>query len=173
MNTDTQQGAFWGYANVTSVIDEMGDKIMPGAFSRTLAVWKSRGEFPPFLWQHDDKTPIGLLTSLEEDSVGLRVSGHFLPDLDIPQARTAYIMTKNNILKHLSIGYRVKKFHYQGKVRQVTDLDVEEISIVTIPGNRMARIYEHKAWTPETTPETPGLNTLLATLSRVKGVFTI
>ena len=75
--------SFDGYGAVFKNIDSYNDVIEPGAFSQYLDDVKvGRKEWPAMLLQHggfgmnaEDMTPIGVYTSLEEDSKGLKVSG--------------------------------------------------------------------------------------------------
>src|SRR4051812_285433 len=67
-----ESGAFEGYAAVFNNVDFDGDKIIKGAFKRTIDLKK--GKFP-VLWQHDVKQPVGVNVEAEEDDFGLLVKG--------------------------------------------------------------------------------------------------
>ena len=56
---DTETGSVSGYGAVFHNIDLGQDKILPGAFSRTL---RSKRKVP-MLWHHKDDQPIGLFIS--------------------------------------------------------------------------------------------------------------
>ena len=71
-------GAISGYAAVFGNIDQGGDKILPGAFAKSLQEKSSL----PMLYQHDMARPIGVWDSLKEDSHGLAVDGRISDTVD-------------------------------------------------------------------------------------------
>src|ERR1700759_3887904 len=91
-------GKFTGVGAVFGNVDLGGDKIMPGAFTRTLAA----GRQYPLLWQHDPAQPIGTFKATETQQ-GLMIEGQLL--LSDPTGAKAYNLIKNSVLKGLSIGY--------------------------------------------------------------------
>ena len=62
-------------------IDSYGDIVAPGAFKKTISdVMTGAKAWPAMLLQHGDDTsagrsPIGIWTSMEEDSTGLQLQG--------------------------------------------------------------------------------------------------
>jgi len=60
-------------------VDLQGDRVLPGAFRRTISEWKSkmaRGIRPPFVWSHQWSDPdayLGPITGLRETAKGLEV----------------------------------------------------------------------------------------------------
>ncbi len=136
-----ESGTFEGYASVFHVTDSMNDTIAPGAFRASLEHWQAEGRFPPMLWQHDVKQPIGAWQDMREDEHGLYVSGRLFVD-EIARAREAYKLLKENVVTGLSIGYRTKQAHTDRETgtRVLTQIDLIEISMVTFPANDMARV---------------------------------
>jgi HK97 family phage prohead protease len=135
--TDTQkEGVFRGYASVFDEIDVYNDRIVRGAFRKSL------GQFmPKMLWQHDQDQVIGVWSKLSEDQKGLCVEGRLL--LEVEKAREAYALLKEGALDGLSIGYQVKqalKGQRRDATRLLTEVDLFEISLVTFPANALARI---------------------------------
>lgn len=139
-------GVFEGYAAVFHNVDSAGDRILPGAFAKSLAALRTEGRFPPLLWQHDPKRPIGVWEDMHEDSHGLYVRGRLFMD-DIAQAREAYALLRENVVSGLSIGYRTVQSRRDGKsgVRLLSVLDLLEVSIVTFPANDRARVRAVKS----------------------------
>jgi HK97 family phage prohead protease len=132
-----------GYASVFDVPDAGGDVVRRGAFAR------AAGTQVPLLWQHDAAHPIGTVDHLSEDSRGLRVIASLS---DTRVARDAAALLKSNTLTGLSFGYRVKASTPAGpgsRGRTLTDLDLIEVSLVTFPMQRLARVV---AVSPEETP---------------------
>jgi hypothetical protein len=55
-NTDSA-GEFEALVAVFGNVDKGGDRIMPGAFTKTLAAWRASGDPVPVIWSHDWNTP--------------------------------------------------------------------------------------------------------------------
>jgi hypothetical protein len=115
---------FAGYAAVFDRIDRGGDVVRAGAFRLPAAV--------PLLWQHRGQ-PVGRIEWVEEDATGLRVIGA----IDDPQL-AALVAAK--AIDGLSFGYRVRTAR-SGRVRELTDLDLVEISLVARPMQPLARVH--------------------------------
>ncbi|OAT74901.1 primosome assembly protein PriA [Mangrovibacter phragmitis] len=134
-------GEFEGYGSVFGVKDSFDDIVVPGAFSNSLAGWKSKNALPSMLWQHQMSEPIGIYTEMREDDVGLYVKGRLLID-DDPLARRAHAHMKAGSLTGLSIGYVLKDWEYDRTKEAflLKDIDLWEVSPVTFPSNDEARV---------------------------------
>lgn len=143
--TVDETGLFSGYASTFGgPSDAYGDIIQKGAFSETLTRHHLEGTRPALLWAHDQTQPIGSWKSLEEDDVGLRVTGQLT--LEVEKAREALALMKSDALG-LSIGFRVPDggaTHRSG-YRELKRVDLHEISTVALPANRRAKISEVKS----------------------------
>jgi len=141
-----ETGVFEGYASVFNVIDQVNDKIAPGAFKESLAAHRKSNRLPLLLWQHDTHEPIGAWREMYEDSHGLYVKGDLFIK-DIAQAKEAYKLLKENVVTGLSIGYRTQESHFEqkGGARVLTRLDLLEVSLVTFPANEQARVIAVKS----------------------------
>jgi HK97 family phage prohead protease len=141
-----ETGVFEGYASVFNVVDQVQDKIAPGAFKESLAAHRKSSRQPPLLWQHDAQEPIGAWREMYEDNHGLFVKGDLFIK-DIALAKEAYKLLKENVVTGLSIGYRTQESHFEqkGGVRVLTKLDLMEVSLVTFPANEMARVSSVKS----------------------------
>lgn len=137
-------GTFEGYGSVFSIEDRGGDIVAPGAFTETLAASKASGRLPALLWQHRQAEPIGVYTSMDEDSVGLRVKGHLA--LKTARGAEAYELMKMGALSGLSIGYRVRDDSWDRVtgVRTIKKADLIELSLVTFPMNDASRVSSVK-----------------------------
>lgn len=140
------EGAFEGYASIFDRIDDGRDAVLPGAFARSLAEKGARAI--KLLWQHDPKEPIGFVESLVEDARGLFVRARLLPE--VRRAREALSLMRAGALDGLSIGYRARKARHEPGtgVRLLEDIDLQEISLVTFPMQRAARVAAFKAAAP-------------------------
>jgi hypothetical protein len=145
INSLAADGLFSGYASVFGALDHHNEIVNSGAFTRTLANWRTQGRAPAMLWMHDPAQPIGLWLTLTEDKNGLAVQGRLA--LRTQKGMEAYELLKMGALTGLSIGYRVvsSKIDPKRKARVLTDLDLFEISLVTFPANEAARVREVKA----------------------------
>ena len=139
----TEDGTFEGYGSIFGNVDSYGEKVMPGAFAESLAQHKREDTSVLMLWNHDSYQPIGVWEDLAEDSKGLWGKGRLF--LDIQKARETHTLAKNKAIGGLSIGYRERDTDQDGSVRLLKKLDLYEISPVTFPANRSARIESVKS----------------------------
>jgi uncharacterized protein len=111
-----------GYAAIFDHPDRGGDIVRKGAFARAAKAGL------PLLWQHDRARRIGFIERVEEDARGLRVIAQM--DADAPPVASG---------AGLSFGYRVRAAN-KGTYRELTDLDLIEVSIVNHPMQPLARV---------------------------------
>ena len=127
-----------GYASLFGRVDMGRDRVAPGAFRRSLARRGAGGV--KLLWQHDPGRPIGRWTEIAEDGVGLRVRGRLLPE--VAQGREALALIRAGALDGLSIGFRTVRARREPAtgVRELVEIDLWEISLVTFPQMPGARL---------------------------------
>ena len=135
----TEKGKFSGLASTYGNVDLAGDVVMPGAFTRTLS---DAGKSRPLLWQHRTGDPVGLV-QLTDSLAGLVAEGQL--SLGIQQGRDAYQLLKDSVIRGLSIGFLTIKEQFVGDVRQLLELKLYEVSLVTFPANEQATIAGVKA----------------------------
>lgn len=138
-------GRFAGYASVFDVVDNQRDRVKRGAFAATL---ENRRTPVTLLWQHQWEQPIGTVERIFEDTRGLYMEGQLL--LDVEKAREAYALLKAGALNGLSIGYRSKRSRHDpdSGVRDLLEVELWEISIVTLPANAEANVTVVKQGVP-------------------------
>lgn len=129
---------FAGYAAIFGRPDRGGDVVRAGAFAR--AVKRGAGAVP-LLWQHAPARPIGRIEYLEEDRRGLRVIGRLS---DGAAGREAAALLKEGAVKGLSFGYRVREAKGEAP-RELTGLELVEISLVTLPMQPRALVHAVEA----------------------------
>jgi HK97 family phage prohead protease len=136
-----EDGTFEGYAATFNKIDKGGDKILPGAFRKTLREKKKR----PMHWYHDVRVPVGEIM-LKEDGNGLAATGALIIE-DILKAKELYAFMKKTetVAKQLSIGYDAVKKEFEGDVRILKEIKLYEVSIVTFGMDQEANITNVKA----------------------------
>lgn len=139
----SEDGTFTGYGSVNGNVDSYGERVMPGAFAGSLAKHKREGTNVLMLWQHNPNEPIGIWEDLAEDAKGLWGKGRLI--MEVQKAREVHALMKANAIGGLSIGYREIKATPDGNVRNLEELDLREISPVSFPANRRARIEAVKS----------------------------
>lgn len=146
-----EDGSFVCYGAVFNNVDQGGDIIAPGAFATSLSEAKEDGRLIPMLWQHDRDEPIGSWSKIEEDETGLRCEGKILLDAGPVETR-AYSHLKNGSVGGFSIGYHLKPDGYEVHpdypddeyIWLLHDIDLREVSLVTMPMNLEARLVSIK-----------------------------
>jgi HK97 family phage prohead protease len=136
-------GTFEGYGSIFGNVDSYGEKVMPGAFSDSLAKHHKSGTKPLMLWQHNPSQPIGVWEDLAEDGKGLKGTGRFV--METAKGREVHALLKAGAVRGLSIGYREIKTEPDGAVRLLKELDLLEISIVSFPANTRANVTAVKS----------------------------
>lgn len=147
LKTFDQPGMFSGILSIYGGIDEYNDRILPGAYTKTI---KENGGRVPLLWQHDPAEPIGEL-ALEDTQRGLAVTGRLVLADDVPAARKAYALLKAGVIRGLSIGFRPIKSMVVNGIREISEARLFEGSIVTFNADPEAHVSVVKATRSEAT----------------------
>lgn len=155
-----EDGRFAGYASVFDVVDSQRDVVRKGAFAASLM---ARGYPVQLLWQHQWENPIGVLERMFEDGRGLYVEGRLL--LEVARAKEAYALLKAGAMRGMSIGYNVKRARRDPEtgVRELLEVALWEVSLVTMPANQDAQVTVVKAH--------GGNAALMAAIRRAEGVL--
>jgi HK97 family phage prohead protease len=134
-----------GYAALFNVLDDGGDIILKGAFTKTLSdMATADGTRVAFCYQHQLNDPIGKIVDLKEDDKGLyfkcRVS-----DAE-PEVK---IKIKEKILNEMSFGFDTiqseKDVRNNKDVRLLKELQLYELSPVTLGMDKYAGLSQTKA----------------------------
>ncbi|WDR07457.1 HK97 family phage prohead protease [Devosia rhodophyticola] len=133
-------GRFAGYASVFNLPDDSGDVVMPGAFAKSLT--RRNANRVRLLFQHDPKEPVGVWETIAEDGFGLWVEGRLVAG--VPRADALRALIERRAIDGLSIGFRTIRATRSkpGGQRQLWQIDLWEISIVTFPMMDGARIAQ-------------------------------
>ena len=107
--------------------------IRPGAFARTLA--ERRGPLPLY-WQHRPDQRIGWIEQAAEDGRGLRV----VASIDNPIGGAAAALKAGKVTG-LSFGYRARGFLRDQNGRELKDIELFEVSLVSHPMQHGARVH--------------------------------
>jgi len=124
---------FAGYAALFGKRDAGRDLIRKGAFARTLA---ARRDALPLFWQHRPDLRVGWVVSIAEDERGLRV----IASIDNPDGATGLALRSGEV-SGLSFGYRTLGSRTSEEGRELLDIELFEISLVTHPMQHGARVH--------------------------------
>lgn len=143
-------GTFVALASVFNNVDRVGDRVMPGAFKKTLRKWRSSGRMLPVILSHqwnDIEAHIGYADPKEvkETGRGLEVKAH----LDVDENETArhvHRLMKRGQLTAMSFGYTVGNQKMDDKgVNEVSEIDLHEVGPTLVGANPEAQLQEVKA----------------------------
>jgi HK97 family phage prohead protease len=131
-----------GFAS-TNDVDRAGDTILSTAWLNGLDNYNKN---PIILFNHDYDDPIGKCTSIRIVSNGLEIEAEISPSAEV------YNFVKEGILKTFSVGFSLNEAMYD-EVNNgfiITDAELYEISIVSVPCNQEAVFSVAKSFdTPE------------------------
>lgn len=133
---DEEGRTFTGYASTFGNIDAGRDRVVKGAFAKTIA---ERGHRVKILWQHSRYDPIGRPTSLVEDDAGLNISAKVSRT---SLGQDVMVLMQDGVVDQLSIGYDVIKDNWdrEANVRDLLEIRLWEVSPVTFPMNELAMV---------------------------------
>ena len=150
ISSDETTGEFSGYASVFGNIDDGGDIVEKGAFSKTIVEDFDRIKI---LSQHDScELPIGKPLELREDEKGLFIRGKIS---NTQKGRDIQTLLKDGVLRELSIGYDIVDYvmDESTNIRHLKQIKLWEISIVTWAMNDQAVIDDVKSLVEELSAE--------------------
>lgn len=140
---DEDQGIVTGYLSTFGNVDSQQDRVIKGAFKKTILEAKSRMEngrryLWPMLFMHDPEKPVGGYIDAEEDNDGLLVSAQ----LDIatnaqgipvnPLAVMVFSGYKTGYIDEQSMGYNTIQKDYENGVRNLKECRIVEGSAVVM-----------------------------------------
>jgi Escherichia/Staphylococcus phage prohead protease len=145
-------GSFSGYASLFGETDLNRDRVLPGAFLKSIGARGAAGI--RMLFQHDPAAPIGVWREVREDSRGLFVRGQLMREVE--KAREVLALMRAGAIDGLSIGFRTVKGRTDAKsgIRSLVEIDLWEISVVTFPMLPAARVSQVKGARREALVET-------------------
>ena len=133
-----EAGAVSGIAWKFDQADRIGDMIEAKAFAKaTLPI--------PMLFGHDQNDPVGAWNVATEKSGALHLAGNLLV-ADVARAREVSALVKSGAVRGISIGFITRKSRPRvGGGRTITDLELLEASLVTVPMHPGARVTSAKS----------------------------
>lgn len=149
---DQPAGTFTGYASVFNNIDSVGDKVLPGAFTESLATFGEGGANIPCYWSHQVDNPmmcIGKTLSAVEDEHGLKVEVQL--DLDNEYGAQVYKMMKNGVVNQMSFAYGIDSEAFVEATEneaahfELRKLTIFEVSVVQVGANQATELLDVKS----------------------------
>ncbi|MCO5145536.1 MAG: phage major capsid protein [Aquamicrobium sp.] len=133
-DTGRVTGKAWDFTSP----DRVGDVIEPAAFAGAV------GKSLPMLFAHDQAQAVGVWDQIAVEQDGLSVSGKLLVD-DVSRAKEVRALLQAKAVTGLSVGFMTKKAApRKGGGRTISDLDLVEVSLVSVPAHDRARISNVK-----------------------------
>ena len=136
-------GTIEGLAAHGGNVDQQGERIMPGAFRKTIETFRKSKRILPLLDNHRvmDGTDavIGRVIELEERKNGSLFFKAFFSGVEAAQAVRQKI--KEKVLDSLSIGFHLKdKRTRADRVVELLEIQLREISVTPFPANQLATV---------------------------------
>jgi len=139
-DVDVNTGIVTGYFSAFGNIDSHGDRIMPGAFKKTIRERGPKGTNQiKHLLQHDMERPLGAIQLLKEDSIGLYFETKFT--VGITEVDDTLRRYEAGIYNEHSIGFRLIDGEFidddptTGPHFEMTEIKLFEGSTVTLGAN--------------------------------------
>ena len=153
VETETDEDAPGSFVALVSTygVDRQGDRVMPGAFRHSLQQWRESGRTIPVHADHDGKVGavVGRIDPrlTMETERGLEAGG--VLDTSTALGKRVYELVKRGTLAW-SIGYVVPEGgrRRKGKITELHEIDLAEISAVSTPANAGARTLSIKSHRP-------------------------
>lgn len=139
IKADAAEGIVTAYASVFSNTDSYGDRMIPGAFTKTLSENARRVRV---LRDHDPRLVVGTPQHMEQDRQGLltvtKMSG-------TPLGREMLTLLQEGAYNELSVGFNtVKSIDNDAKGRDLLEVRLFEYSYVLWGANDLAQVTEVK-----------------------------
>jgi uncharacterized protein len=107
-----KKGEFEALVSVFGNVDRGGDRVMPGAFGKTLGEWAEKGDPIPIIWNHMWDNPEAHIGEADPADVVETDGGLFVQrgkiDLDRPFAEQVFHLLERRRVKEFSFGYSVR-----------------------------------------------------------------
>jgi HK97 family phage prohead protease len=139
-------GLFAARVSAFGNTDLNGDRMMEGAFKRSIEALKEAGKLLPVMWSHQhNQLPIGEVDprDMHETADGLTVAGRmFIDDENNPQARSVWESMKRGLISAWSFAFTVpeggEKMGEDG-IREINEAQLYEVGPTLIGANPLAQ----------------------------------
>jgi HK97 family phage prohead protease len=148
--SDQRTGEFEAIVSVFGNVDHGGDRVMPGAFTNTLAEWRASGAPIPVIWNHDWNNPLAHIGKADPEQAretddGLLVRGQL--DMHDSYAAKVYDLLAERRVKEFSFGYQVRDSEQKDGATNLTDLELFEVGPTLKGMNPATQLLAVKSFT--------------------------
>ncbi|MFL2002022.1 HK97 family phage prohead protease [Microbacterium sp. A1-JK] len=146
------EGVFEAIVSVFGNVDSYGDRVLKGAFEKTLSDWATSGDPIPVYWSHRMDDPdfnIGHVLEAKETDEGLWVKAQM--DLEGPKAQQVYRLLKGRRVTQFSFAYDVESYRVvkgpddEESVWELEQLKLYEVGPTPIGANQSTELLSVKA----------------------------
>lgn len=148
---DDEVGTFTALVSVFGNVDADGERVVPGAFQKSLEKWRESGDPIPVILSHDWQNPwahVGVAdpNDVSETERGLWVKGRLdIEDNDV--ARQVYKLMKRRSLKEFSFGFPrgAKRVRAKDGAYDLSDIDLVEFGPTLAGANPATELHAVKS----------------------------
>lgn len=148
-SVNEDEGTFEAVVAVFGNVDRDNDRLMKGAFDKTLLAWKSAGDAIPFVFLHKLDDPDYYIGEFDPNDVEVTDSAVFAKgkvDMENPKGVQAFKLMKRRLLKEFSFTYAPTKFkRAKDGVRDLLEIDLVEFSVVPRGANPATALLSAKS----------------------------
>lgn len=172
----SQPGEFEALVSVFGNVDLQGDRVVQGAFTKSLQRWRESGDPIPIIWSHDWGNPhahIGAADPLnvKQSPQGLRVTGQL--DLENPFAAQVYHLMKTRRVKEFSFSYEVVREKMAAdSANELLDLELIEVGPTLKGANPETELVGVKAALEEAAGLKAGRTISKTNENKIRGAIT-
>lgn len=168
-----KRGEFEALVSVFGNVDRGGDRVMPGAFGKTLAEWGEKGDPIPIIWNHMWDNPEAHIGEADPNDVVETKDGLFVQrgkiDLDRPFAEQVFHLLERRRVKEFSFGYSVRDAETaKDGAYDLLDLDLFELGPTLKGMNPETELLAVKALAAATEPKTVDIEVSPGWVKRVE-----
>lgn len=158
-------GTFSAMVSTFGNVDRQGDRVMPGAFDKTIEAWRKSGDPIPVVFSHQWDDPFAHIGWVDPQDVFTNSKGFGFKNghLDVaenPVAARVYTLMKRGTLKDMSFAYEVppggEQRNAEDGAYEIKDLNLFEVGPCLVGANGSAGVTGVKAeapWTAEAVRE--------------------
>ncbi len=165
LKADDEKGTFTALASVFGNVDLGGDRVLKGAFKKTLERWRKKAKPIPVILSHQWDSLTAYVGKADpravfEDENGLMVQGSLF--LDKEAGRDVHRLMKEGLLTGWSFGYKVPKGGSKVKdgVNEISEVELFEVGPTLIGMNPEAQLQSVKKDSLEADALVGALNSL-------------
>jgi len=149
---DGDAGIIEAIVSVFGNIDSGGDRVLKGAFSKTLDEWAAKGDPIPLIWSHQWGNPdahIGVVLDAKETDAGLLIRGQI--DLDETFGAKVFRLLKERRVTQFSFGYETRSAGWTEEtdaagntfqIRELAELGLFEVGPTLVGMNQDTQLLE-------------------------------